>query len=188
MLLLRRAGLEALTDTELACAENLTPDELVARYPTRDALLRQALALDLERQKHDHVRLYAQFQSPVERLFGLINYSVVDLGDTHPQYLADIGQNAGAWELLQDHLAAYSSPQIQQLLNEGIRQQLFRSDINIQLVTIIIIQQLSIVVAPHIFPASVSPAEIFRSVFLYYIRGLCTEAGAHLAAEHFARS
>lgn len=187
MRLLRRAGLDAPSDAELAQAEGLSTDELAQRYPTRSGLLRQALLLDLERQKQDHVRLYAQYPSAVERLFGLITYTVTDLADTTPQYLADLGLHSSVHQLLQDHLATYSSPQLQQLLNEGIRQGLFRSDINIQLVTIIIIQQLNIVLTPNVFPASVAPAEIFRSVFLYYIRGLCTEAGARQAAEHFAR-
>lgn len=90
--------------------------------------------------------------------------------------------------MVQDHLAIYSTPQLHQLLNEGILQGLFRSDINIRLVTIIIIQQVNIAITPGIFPAgSFQAAEIFRSIFLYYIRGLCTEQGARLAAEHFAR-
>ena len=187
MQLLRRTGLAAPATAELAAAEGLTEAELAACYPDRPALLRQALQLDLERQKHDHARLYAQFPSAVERLFGLIGYSITDLADTGPQYLADLRQHPGSWELLQDHLAIYSSPQLQQLLNEGIRQGLFRSDINIQLVTIVIVQQLNIVLTPGIFPPAVTTAEVFRSVFLYYVRGLCTDAGARQAAEHFAR-
>lgn len=187
MHLLRQAGIGAPTDVQLAEAEGLSAADFAARYASRPALLHHALRLDLERQKTDHGRLYAQFPSAVERLFGLIGYSITDLADTGPQYLVDLSQNTGAWELLQDHLATYSSPQLQQLLNDGIRQGLFRSDINIRLVTIIIVQQLGIVLTPNIFPPMASSAEIFRSVFLYYIRGLCTDEGARQAAEHFAR-
>lgn len=187
MQLLRCVGLAAPTTAALMQAEGLTEAEFTVRYPSRATLLQQALQLDLERQKEDHRRMYVQFPSAVERLFGLIGYSIADLADTGPQYLIDLRQNLGSWELLQDHLAAYSSPQLQQLLNEGIKQGVFRSDINIQLVTIVIIQQLNIVLTPGIFPAMVTTAEIFRSVFLYYVRGLCTDAGARQAAEHFAR-
>lgn len=185
--LLRQAGLQAPSDAELAEAQQLTVAEHTKRYPTRAALLHDTMQLDLKRQQQDHVRLYAHFTSPVERLFGLINYSLVELGETNQQYLADLSQHATTWELLQEHLATYSTPQLQQLLNEGIRQRLFRSDINIRLVTIILVQQLNIVLTPTIFPPTVSAAEIFRSVFLYYIRGLCTPEGAQQAAEHFAR-
>ena len=87
-----------------------------------------------------------------------------------------------------DHLDTYSAPQLQQLLNDGIRARLFRSDINIQLVTKILIEQLNLMLNPRIFPAErFSPAEVFRSIFLYYIRGIRTNEGARIAAEHFAR-
>lgn len=46
---------------------------------------------------------------------------------------------------------------------------------------------LGIVLTPNIFPPIASSAEIFRRVFLYYIRGLCTDEGARQAAGHFAR-
>ena len=185
--LLRQAGLEAPSDAELAQVQQLTAAEYAQRYPTRADLLHDTFKLDLERQQQDHERLYAHYTSPVERIFGLINYSVVELAETSPQYLVDLGQHSATMELLQEHLAIYSTPQLQQLLNEGIRQGLLRSDINIRLVTIIIVQQLNIVLTPNIFPPTVSSAEIFRSVFLYYIRGLCTPEGAQQAAEHFAR-
>lgn len=188
MAVFRRQGFLAPTDEELAEAACTTPAALAAQHPNRAAFVLDSLRLDLERQKQDHVRLYAQFPSAVERLYALINYSIEDLIITDAAYFTDLAQFPAAWQLLQDHLAIYSTPQLHQLLNEGILQGLFRSDINIRLVTIILIQQVNIVITPGIFPAgSFQVAEIFRSIFLYYIRGLCTEQGARLAAEHFAR-
>ena len=41
---------------------------------------------------------------------------------------------------------------------------------------------------PHIFPPDrYNMSEVFRSIFLYYIRGICTDEGARIAAGHFAR-
>lgn len=185
---LRQRGYAAPTDTELAHSLGLTPEAFLARYPSREALALHYLLDDMERQKRDHARLFAWYSSPVERLYGLISYSIQDLLDTPASYYPDLMQYPTAAQAMQDYLAQHSTPQLQQLLNEGIRQGLFRSDINIQLVTIILIQQVNIVLTPGIFPAgSFQVAEIFRSIFLYYIRGLCTDQGARLAAEHFAR-
>ena len=40
----------------------------------------------------------------------------------------------------------------------------------------------------HIFPPDrYNMSEVFRSIFLYYIRGICTDKGARIAAGHFAR-
>jgi hypothetical protein len=187
-LLLRQRGFVAPTDTELAASLDFSLDAFLARYPSREVLALHYLLDDMERQKRDHARLYEWYTSPVERLYGLISYAIQDLLGTSANYYPELMQYPSAAQAMQDYLAEYSTPQLQQLLNEGIRQGLFRSDINIQLVTIILIQQVNIVLAPGVFPAgSFQVAEIFRSIFLYYIRGLCTDQGARLAAEHFAR-
>ena len=93
-----------------------------------------------------------------------------------------------AWDVMMEHLESYSAPQLQQLLNDGIRQQLFRSDINIRLVTKILMEQISLVINPQAFPPDqFNTGEVFRSVFLYYVRGICTSEGARLAANHFSK-
>ena len=44
------------------------------------------------------------------------------------------------------------------------------------------------VLNPLVFPPGwFGPAKVFRSIFLYYIRGICTDEGARIAAKHFAR-
>ena len=41
---------------------------------------------------------------------------------------------------------------------------------------------------PQVFlPERFDMVEVFRSIFLYYIRSICTDKGARIAAEHFAR-
>ncbi len=130
MAIFRKAGFVEPSDVELAQALGLSPTALAARYPSREALVQASLATDLERQKCDHIRLYEQYPSAVERLYSLISYSIQDLLVTDAHYFPDLARFPAAWQVLQDHLAAYSTPQLHQLLNEGIRQGLFRSDIN----------------------------------------------------------
>jgi riboflavin biosynthesis pyrimidine reductase len=65
----------------------------------------------------------------------------------------------------------------------------FRRDINIQLVTKIIMEQLLRMLNPVVFPPEhYNLAEVFRSLYRYYIRGICTEGGARQAEAFFARN
>ena len=184
-----RHGLAAAPDAELAKALGTTVPDLTARYPDRTTLVNAVLLADLERQKRDHDALYREYDSAVERLYGLLQLGLRDLsampGDFYAQLQAAFPR---AWEAVLEHLASYSSPQLQQLLNDGIRSRLFRSDINIQLVTKVLIEQVNLMLNPVVFPPDrFNMSEVFRSIFLYYIRGICTEEGARIAAEHFAR-
>lgn len=182
-------GLAGATDARLATALGTTPDALLEQFPSRELLVHHVQLANIERQKREHLELYNQYATAVERLYGLLRLGLRDLaqvpGSFYQELQTDFPQT---WEAVLDHFETYSSPQLQQLLNDGIRARLFRSDINIQLVTKIILAQLNMLLNPQTFPPErFSPAEVFRSIFLYYIRGICTDEGARIAAEHFAR-
>ncbi|MDO7850719.1 TetR/AcrR family transcriptional regulator [Hymenobacter convexus] len=182
-------GLHAAPDAALAKALHTTEPELTAQFPSRELLVHHTILADMERQKREHVELYAQYPTAVERLYGLLQLGLRDLTAVPGQFYGDL--QAGfpqTWDAVMDHLNSYSAPQLQQLLNDGIRSKLFRSDINIQLVTKILIEQLNLLLNPQVFPPDrYNMREVFRSIFLYYIRGICTDEGARIAAEHFAR-
>ncbi len=182
-------GLHGAPDTSLAAALGTSVPELTARFPSRAQLVHQAMLADLERQKRDHTALYAQFPTAVERLYGLLDLGLRDLSRMPDSFYSELRAGfAESWDAVMEHLGTYTAPQLQQLLNDGIRARLFRSDINIQLVTKIILEQLNLMLNPLVFPPDrYNMREVFRSIFLYYIRGICTEEGARIAAEHFAR-
>ena len=56
------------------------------------------------------------------------------------------------------------------------------------MVTRVLAEQFNLLLSPPVFPPDwFNVAEMFRSIFLYYIRGICTDEGARITAEHFAR-
>lgn len=184
-----RHGLHDASNAVLAKALQTSETELTAQFPSRELLVHHTVLADMERQKREHTELYQQYPTAVERLYGLLQMGLRDLTAVPGQFYGDL--QAGfpqTWEAVMDHLQSYSAPQLQQLLNDGIRSKLFRSDINIQLVTKILIEQLNLLLNPQVFPPDrYNMREVFRSIFLYYIRGICTDDGARIAAEHFAR-
>lgn len=182
-------GLAGATDAKLAAALGLAPAALLAQFPSRELLVHHAFLADMERQKREHVELYAQYLSAVERLYGLLQLGLRDLASIPDHFYADLQTGfPQTWDALMNNVNTYSAPQLQQLLNDGIRNRLFRSDINIQLVTKIIVEQLNMLLNPQVFPPDrYNMREVFRSIFLYYIRGICTDEGARIAAEHFTR-
>lgn len=63
-----------------------------------------------------------------------------------------------------------------------------RGDTNVTLVSKIIIERLYMVLNEQIFPPSrYAPAEVFRSVYLCYMRGLCTEEDLQSASGYYSR-
>ena len=89
------------------------------------------LLADRERQRREHVVLYAQFATAMERLYDLLKPGLRDLAAVPGQFYVDLQTGfPEAWNAMMDHMQSYSAPQ-QQLLNDGIRSWIFRSDISI---------------------------------------------------------
>ncbi|UYZ58331.1 TetR/AcrR family transcriptional regulator [Hymenobacter latericus] len=187
--LFRREGIESQSQEQIIAALDVSPVTFREMFADKADLVMQTLQYDIDRQKREHAELFALVQNPVGRLLSLLELGIRDLRDISPTYFADLIQHyPQVWEAAQQHLATYSFPQISGILNDGVLQKLLRGDINIGLVTKIILEQLNMVLNEQIFPPTrYNVAEVFRSVYLYYFRGLCTDEGIRAAGAYFAR-
>jgi hypothetical protein len=173
-----RYGLSAASDASLAEALSIPVAELHRLYPDRAALVHHTVLADIERQKREHTELYARYPSAVERCTAAAT-GLARLGHHSGQLLqrpsnhlpGDLGRCHGAL----GNVFGTSAAAVAQRRHP---QPLFRSDININLVTKILMEQLSMMLNPAVFPPDrYNMAEVFRSIFLYYIRGICTDEG-----------
>ncbi|MCC2545663.1 TetR/AcrR family transcriptional regulator [Hymenobacter sp. BT175] len=182
-------GISQYSTEELMDALDISPSTFRELFRDKDDLVLQVMHYDIERQKQDHAKLFARVSHPVERLLGLLENAIQNIRSMSPGYLPDLIHNyPAAWEVRQQHLQEYSMPQIQGLLNDGVMQKMLRGDININLVSKIIVELVGMVINENTFPpARYDMAEVFRSVYLYYFRGLCTDEGMKSAAAYFAR-
>ncbi|TGE20745.1 TetR/AcrR family transcriptional regulator [Hymenobacter aquaticus] len=188
--LFQSQGITNLPLEQIMSHLDVSPTTFREMFHDKNDLVLQVTRHDIERQKREHQELFQQTTNAVGRLLGLLEMGIRDLRRVKsPDYFADLIRDfPQAWELGQQHLAEYSYPQIHNLLNEGILQKTLRGDINIALVSKIIIEQLYMVLNEQIFPPSrYDMAEVFRSVYLYYMRGLCTDDGLKAASAYFAR-
>jgi AcrR family transcriptional regulator len=188
--LFMREGIESQSQEQLIAALDISPATFREMFRDKADLVMQVTQFDIKRQQREHAELFSRVSNPVGRLLSLLEMGIRDLQQvTAPSYFPDLIQHyPAAWEAGQQHLMSYSYPQLHGLLNDGVVQKLLRGDINIGLVSKIIIEQLNMMLNEQIFPSSrYNVAEVFRSVYLYYFRGLCTDEGIQAAAAYFSR-
>ncbi|WP_400192868.1 TetR/AcrR family transcriptional regulator [Hymenobacter sp. B81] len=181
-------GISALSVEQITTSLDISPSTFREMFRDKADLVLQTVEHDIERQRQEHTELYAQVQNPIHRLLSLLEIGIRDLRKVSPQYIIDMQQFPEAWNRGLQHMNDYSYPQLHNLLNEGVLHKMIRADINIGLVTKIIMEMFNLMINENIFPPSrYSLAEVYRSIYLYYIRGLCTDEGMQAAAAHFAR-
>ena len=153
-------------------------------------LVNKAMEYDLAVQRNEHKHLLAHSPNAVADVMALLLHGINQVKQTNPLYYQQLQQNfPQAWDMGMEHLYSYSYPQVHGIINKGILEGNFRKDINIQLVTKIIMEQLNMLLNPVMFPPDrYNLAEVFRSIFLYYLRGLCTDTGGKHAEHFFAHN
>jgi AcrR family transcriptional regulator len=187
--ILKRQGLEGITAASMMQQLHISQATFKELFAGIEDMVTQVATYDAEVQEAKHRQLLAKSASAVEDIMILLQDGIEELKNTNPILYSQLQERyPAAWEIAQGHLHSYSYPQITGILNKGVLEGHFRRDINIQLVTKVILEQLLMMLNPVVFPPErYNLAEVFRSIYLYYIRGICTESGARLAEAFFAR-
>lgn len=176
-------------EEQIAVALDLSLLAFRNQFGSKAELVTQVIRRNLERQRYEHDQLFGNLGTPVECLLALLHHSLHELRRSpHYDYHVMRDQYPQAWNAIQDYLEQYSYPLLTRLLQEGIIEGQFRADLNAPFIARIMLAQFSLVVNEQLFPPDYNNlADVYRNIFFYYVRGLCTEEGARLATTHFLR-
>lgn len=168
---------------------NLSPESFRGLFSNLEDLIMQVARFDLAAQKLEDDRLLGSAQNAAEEVTVLLLMGVSRLQGYHPQYFAQLRRHHPAvWDIYSTHTQNHTFHKIYEVLNKGVLTGIFRKDLNLELVTKIVIAQLNMLLNPNLFPPTRhNLAEVFRSIFLYYTRGICTEQGSKMAEAYFAK-
>jgi AcrR family transcriptional regulator len=185
----KQEGIEANSEADLIRRLDIRQSTFQELFANKADLVMQTAKFDMMEQEREHDRILAQAANPVEEIMLLLQDGISNIKKTNPKYFIELQHYyPEVWKVALDHLNTYSYHQISGIINNGIIQGWFRKDINLQLVTKIILEMLTMVLNPVVFPTDhYNISEVFRSVYLYYARGICTDAGSKLAEEYFAK-
>ncbi len=185
----KKEGIEANSEDDLIKKLDIRQTTFRELFSDKKDVVKKTVLFDMEEQKREHAVILSKASSPVEEIFLLLHHGINDMKKLNPLYITDLQSHyPEVWQLGMEHLNTYSYHQLSEIINRGVINGDFRKDVNIQLVTKIILEQLNMMLNPVMFPPSrYDLAEVFRSIYLYYMRGICTEKGGKTAEEFFTR-
>lgn len=190
LLVYKGEGIEQIANEDLARRLDISQAQASVLFADKAELVRQVVQQDLKEQEQHDKELLKNAANPVEEIILLLQDGIQKLKEVNPAYILDLQQYyPNIWQLCLDHLSSYNYYLNLDVINRGILQGYFRKDINLQLVVKIILEQFNMLINPAVFPPErYDMGEVFRSIYLYYVRGICTEQGSRLAEEYFSRN
>ena len=183
-------GIEANAEEDLIRKLDIRKSTYHELFRSKADLVKRVTVFNIAQQKEEQRQLLSAAGSPVVEIMVLLRNGITQMQQTNPLLISDMQQHyPESWALTLDYLSNHSQHLNAEIINRGILQGYFRRDINLQLVTKIILEQFYMMINPLIFPPDrYSLPEVFRSIYLYYVRGICTEQGGKMAEEYFAKN
>ena len=174
--LFERNGIDNFTEKSLQQKLDISEATFQGFFRDKEDLVTQAYRQKLEDDRHHQEKLIKAADNPIKELLSLIEFGSKQLEHISPAYLADVVKRPAIMEAAAENMQDYSYPLIYSILNKGVVGGYFRSEMNMGIVTRVILENVYLLINTRVFPPeSFNTREVFRNIYLYYIRGLCVK-------------
>ncbi|MGZ5282386.1 MAG: TetR/AcrR family transcriptional regulator [Bacteroidia bacterium] len=187
--LFKKNGVSDYTMQDLAKALDISQATFDDFFESMEDLVLQAVNYQTEVDRNRQKEYALKAENALEELLYLIQDGLESLKNLNPKYVSDIMSYPSVQKKSMQDLENYSYPMIHNIINKGVQQGVFLKDINIAVVTRVIIENLNVLLNTRVFPPEkYSIREVYRSIYLYYFRGLCTTEAIANAERLFSKS
>lgn len=174
-----RYGVKSITLDDTARALAISKKTIYQYFQNKADLVYEVarVFIQMERDRGDQMAHAARHA--VEELVMVANWSFQTFRQMSPSLIFEVRKYyPQAWDLFEDFKSSYLSSKISENLRRGIYEGLFRSDLHIEIVTRMRLNQIDASLRDDLYPATrFDAAEVQRQLFDMYIRGLLTDRG-----------
>jgi AcrR family transcriptional regulator len=186
--LFREQGISSLSEAQIRAHAGISHETFLEFFRDKDELVYQTVGYFIKKQKYEREHIIRQTARAAEATLFLLQNTVERVKSINPKFYGDLQQQyPDVWQEYLKYLRKDSYEQIYQVLNRGIQSGEFRKDINLAMVAKVIIEMFILLMNPEIFPPQrYNLLEVYRSIYFYYLRGLCVDEYCYKAEEFFS--
>ena len=181
-------GIRNITMDQIASESGVSKRTIYELFKDKDDLVVQSLRYMMINDNKEMMGIIDETQHVIEAIFLMMKretkrrseYTKIFVEDIRKYYLAVSENLYSCKENLKEFSASYT------LIEKGIREDIFRKDIQIELVNGFLHELITLMEnSERIKSLKPSPEDMLRSIFLPYLRGICTTKGVDLMDHYF---
>lgn len=132
-------------------------------------------------------QVHEESENAIEEMFMIAQRVSEHLKQMHPSVLYDLEKYyPKAFKIFQEYKLRDIQGCVARNIEEGIKQGLYRENINIPIVTGLYIGRMDIIFDQQLFPANkYSPQDVYFEAIRYHIRGIASEKGIEYLKDKF---
>ncbi|MDR1004512.1 MAG: TetR/AcrR family transcriptional regulator [Prevotellaceae bacterium] len=174
-------GIKSITMDDIAAGLGISKRTLYEVFPDKETLLLECLYKTEDEAKAYAQKTYDESANVMETILKLYQHSIEQYRKVNKRFFTDINKYPRVDEELRRRHQCDSEEKIQ-FFRLGVEQGLFRSDINFDIVNLLVREQFNVLMHTDIFK-NYPPIEVYKSVIFTYLRGIATEKGYRLLEE-----
>ena len=184
--LFARYGIRSITMDFLAEQMGISKRTIYENFSDKETLLKEIILRFKKRQVREAQQIITDSENIIEAMFTLLQRMVNTMKNVNPLFFQDIKRyHADLFRQMQEKGDLRDHSITGNILDEGVRQGILRSDLNRELVNLAI-HELFNMFRPDSTLTSVGydRAEMFDNIVIPYLIGISTEEGRQLIEKH----
>jgi len=174
-------GVRSVTMDDIAKHCGISKRTLYESFKDKEDLLVNCVEKVHLTKKKQHEEIVAQSENVIEVLLNKIKQVMRESAQFSPTFHQEILKFYPAIAALQEkYFQEFASNEINRFIKKGVNQGLFRGDLNVDIVTSLLIGQIRFVFFELLKNSKFTPGEVFKTTILCFARGIATKKGLEI--------
>ncbi len=176
--LIWKFGVKSITMDDIARQVGISKKTIYQHFADKDDIVLQVTKSHLERDQNEMVCVAGDAVDPIQEMLSMSEMMRKGIHETNPSMLIDIQRHyPKAWEVFLNFKEKYIVTSILENLRTGVRQGLYRSDIDLEVMARLRMESVQSGFNQAAFPNSRDVIHVQEQLLHHFIRGILTEQG-----------
>lgn len=180
-----RYGIKSMTMDEMARQLGVSKKTLYQYVKDKNDLVQQCVLLQHEEEQQMIQEVVKSTDNAIEQMLQISRIIIDELRQIHPSIFFDLAKyHPSVMKMMEGHKDEFVCGCIEENLIAGIKQGLYRKNLNPRVISSIYVGMIDLVMQGTIInDLNLRPDEIYSEMFRYHIRGIASEKGLEYLAE-----
>lgn len=172
-------GIRSVTMDDIAKELGISKKTIYLHFDDKDEIIYQLMQTEMEKDKCEWAELSTASKNLLDKMTMALALMRKTMEGMHSAIIFDIKRyHPRAWALFQSHKNHFILETVTNDINEGIKEGMFRSEINVEFMAKYRLEQVELGFNMDLFPShKFNIVEIQTTLMDHFIRGILTEKG-----------
>lgn len=184
--LFARRGIKGVSMDDIATHLSMSKKTLYKWFENKDQIVSAVITDHLTGAQGECQQIIGDAQNAVDEMVQMMNWAEKQFSNTNPNALHDLRKYyPAAWALFSTHKHSYILNQIRENMRRGVREGLYRADLDVEVLARLRLAQIDVLFDPDLFPPDqFGHGRVQMACHEHFLLGMVTLKGHKLINEY----